>query len=79
MANLSQLPYTRWKDNINVREELRKHYRTADQQVFLPIFSANLLTISLLFAVKNIQAKKHFLITPQNQKTLQRKQISKVT
>ena len=66
MANLSQLPYNGWKDNMKVRQELRKHYRTADQQVFLPIFSANLFTISLLFAVKNIQAKKHFLIAPQN-------------
>ena len=64
---------------MKVRQELREHYRTADQQVFLPIFSANLFTISLLFTVENIQAKKHFLITSQNQKRLQRKQISKVT
>ena len=79
MANLSQLAYTRWNNNIKVRQELCEYYRTADQQVSLPKLSANLVTISLLCVVKNIQDKKHFLITPQNQKKLQLKQISKVT
>ena len=35
--------------------------------------SANLVAIPPLQEVKNIQAKKHFLMTPQNQATPQRK------
>ena len=35
--------------------------------------------IWLLYALKNIQAKKIFLITPQNETTLQRKEINKRT
>ena len=46
---------------------------------FLPIFSANFVAIPLLRALKTIQAEKIFLITPQNEATLQRKQMSKVT
>ena len=42
------------------------------------VFSANLVVIPFLRTLKNIQAKKMFLITPQNEVTLQRKQISKV-
>ena len=60
-------------------QELCDHYRTADQQGSLPSFSANLVAIPILYAVKNVQAKKYFLITPQNQTTLQCKQIRKVT
>ena len=45
----------------------------------MTIFSANLVAIPLLRALKNIQADKIFLITPQNEATLQRKQISKAT
>ena len=37
------------------------------------------LLIWLLCALKNIQVKKIFLIIPQNETTIQRKQISKVT
>ena len=58
-------------------QELHELYRTADEQGSLPIFSANLVTIPQLYAVKYIQAKKHFLITPQNQTPLQCKQINK--
>ena len=47
------------------------------------VFSAHLLckfcAIPLLHALENIQAKKIFLITPQNEATIQRKQIGKVT
>ena len=43
------------------------------------MFSANLVAIPLLCAVKDIQAKQHFPITPKNQSTLKHKQISKVT
>ena len=53
-------------------QELREHYRTADKQGSLPIFSANLVAIPPLYTVKYIQAKKHFLITPQNQTTPER-------
>ena len=35
----------------------------------LSIFSTNLVAIPPLFTVKYIQAKKHFLIIPQNQTT----------
>ena len=52
---------------------LREHYRTADEQGSLPIFSANLVVIPPLYAVKHFLAKKHFLITPQNQTTPERK------
>ena len=45
--------------------ELCEHYTTADQQGSLLIFSANMDAIPLLYAVKNIQAKKYFLITPR--------------
>ena len=38
-----------------------------EQQVSLPIFSANLVAIPPLYVVKYIQGKEHFLITPQNQ------------
>ena len=48
-------------------QELHEHYRTADEQCSMPIFSANLVAIPSLYAVKYIQVKKHFLITPQNQ------------
>ena len=54
-------------------QELHEHYRTADKQGSLPIFSANLIAIPPLDTVKYIQAKKHFLITPQNQTTPERK------
>ena len=54
-------------------QELHQHYRTADKQGSQPIFSANLVAIPPLYAVKNIQAKRHFLITPQNQTTPERK------
>ena len=60
-------------------QELREHYRTADEEGSLPIFSANLVAIPPLYAVKNFQAKKHFLITPKNQTTPERKYIGKVT
>ena len=53
-------------------EELHEHYRTADEQVSLPIFSANLVAIPPLYVVKYIQGKGHFLITPQNQTTPER-------
>ena len=44
------------------------------------VFSVHLLLlIWLLYALKNIQAEKLFLFTPQNETTLQRKQIRKVT
>ena len=45
--------------------ELCEHYRTAEQQGSLLIFSANLVAIPLLHDVKNIQAKKIFPNTPQ--------------
>ena len=47
-------------------QELHEHYRTADEQGSLPIFSANLVAIPPLYAVKYIQTKKHFLVTPEN-------------
>ena len=50
-----------------------EHYRTADKQGSLPIFSANLVAIPPLYAVKKFQDKQHFLITPQNQSTPERK------
>ena len=56
-----------------------EHYRTADQQGSLPMFSADLVTIPLLYTMKNIQVKKYFQTNPQNQITLQHKQISQVT
>ena len=37
--------------------ELCEHYRTADQKVSLLIFSAKLVAVPLLYAVKSIQAK----------------------
>ena len=43
-----------------------------EQQVSLPIFSANLVAIPPLYVVKYIQGKGHFLITPQNQTTPER-------
>ena len=49
-----------------------EHYRTADKQGSLPIFSANLVAIPPLYAVKNFQVKKKILITPQNQTTPER-------
>ena len=54
-------------------QELREHYRTANEQGYLPIFSANLVAIPPFYAVKHFEAKKHFLITPQNQTTFKRK------
>ena len=45
----------------------------------LLIFSTNLVAIPLLCALKDIQAKKIFLINPQNEATVQHKQIRKVT
>ena len=48
-------------------QELHEHYRTAGEQGSLSTFSANLVAIPPLFTVKYIQAKKHFLITHQNQ------------
>ena len=50
-----------------------EHYRTADKQGSMPIFSANLVAIPPLYAVKHFLAKKYFLITPQNQTTPERK------
>ena len=50
-------------------QELHEHYRTAGEQGSLSIFSTNLVAIPPLFTVKYIQAKKHFLIIPQNQTT----------
>ena len=51
MANLSQISYTRWskiikKVRIN-QQKLCEHYKTADQQGSLPIFSTNLVAILL--------------------------------
>ena len=46
--------------------ELCEHYRTAEQQGSLLIFSANLVAIPLLHDVKNIQAKKIFPNHPSN-------------
>ena len=60
-------------------QELHEHYRTADDEGSLPIFSANLVAIPPLCTVKAIQAEKHFLITPQNQTTPERKSMRKVT
>ena len=37
--------------------ELCEHYRTADQKVSLLIFTAKLVAVPLLYAVKSIQAK----------------------
>ena len=54
-------------------QELREHYRTADEEGSLPIFSANLVAFLPLYAVKHFQAKKHFLITLHNQTTPERK------
>ena len=54
-------------------QELHEHYRTADDEGSLPIFSTNLVAIPPLCTVKAIQAEKHFLITPQNQTTPERK------
>ena len=45
----------------------------------MTIFSADSVAIPLLRGLKNIQADKIFVITPQNEATLQCKQISKVT
>ena len=45
----------------------------------MTIFSADSVAFPLLRGLKNIQADKIFLITPQNEATLQCKQISKVT
>ena len=63
MANLYQLSYARWNNNIKVRrnrKELQEHYRTADEQGSLPIFSDNSVAIPPLYAVKIIQAKNIF-------------------
>ena len=38
-------------------QELHEHYRTADEQGSLPIFSANLVAIPPLYAVKYILNK----------------------
>ena len=46
-------------------QELHEHYRTADKQGSVPIFSANLVAIPPLYTEKYIQDKKRFLITPQ--------------
>ena len=44
-----------------VLQELYEYYRRAEQQGALTvIFSANLVAIPLLCALKNIQAKKYF-------------------
>ena len=48
-------------------QELHEHYRTADKQGSLAIFFFHLVAIPPLYTVKYIQAKKYFLITPQNQ------------
>ena len=37
--------------------ELCEHYTTADQKVSLLIFTAKLVAVPLLYAVKSIQAK----------------------
>ena len=42
------------------RKELHEHYRTADEQGSLPIFSANSVAIPPLYSVKIIQAKNIF-------------------
>ena len=74
MANLSQLSYTRQNNNIKVRHNHTKAVWAVQNSwpvvCFLPIFSANLVAIHLLGAVKVIQATKLFLITPQNQTRL---------
>ena len=46
-------------------QELHEHYRTADKQGSVPIFSANLVAIPPLYTENYIQDKKRFLITPQ--------------
>ena len=41
-------------------QELREHYRTADDEGSLLFFSANLVAILQLYTVKRFQAKKNF-------------------
>ena len=43
-----------------IMQQLCEHFRTADQHGSLPIFSANLVAVSSLCAVKNIHVKKSF-------------------
>ena len=64
VANLSQLSYNRWNNNIKVRHsdtravwKLRYSWPAGCS---LSIFSANLVAIPLLCTVKNIQAKNIF-------------------
>ena len=45
---------------------LCEHYRTADKEGSLPIFSANLVAVPPLYAVTNC-VLKHFLNIPQYQ------------
>ena len=54
-------------------QELREYYKLADEQGSLSIFSDYLVATPPLYAVKNFRAKKHFLITPWNQTTPERK------
>ena len=81
MANLIQLSYTRQNNNIKARYSHTRAVWALQKgwpaECSLPILSANLIAIFLLCALKNIKAEKIFLITPQNEATLQRKQISK--
>ena len=60
-------------------QELPEHYRTADEQGSLPIFSANLVAIPPFYTIKNIQGKKHFLIPALSQRSPERKKMRKVT
>ena len=60
MANLSQLSYTRWNNNIKVRHNNTRggeHYRKDEQQCVL-CTSSPLVSIPVLCAVKDIEAKK---------------------
>ena len=48
------------KKSDAIIQVLHEYYRTADEQCSVPIFSANLVAISPLYAVKNIPAKNIF-------------------
>ena len=79
----STISFTGQNNNIKVRYSYRRAVWALLEDwptwCSLPIFSANLVVIPLLRTLKNSQAKKKFLITLQNEATLQRKQISKLT
>ena len=60
--------------------QLYKNYISITEELTSRVFSVHLLclfdcTNPFIMRRKSIQAKKHFLITPHNQSTRQRKQV----